>query len=74
MIKVYFKDGRIFEYKLDCEVKAFEHIDKIRKDGYRSVVGGVLTWYGPHYIDKIKFSPIETCFELTEFPDSVKGS
>jgi len=46
---------------------------KIWEGGYRSVSDGNLTWYGPHYIDKIKYKPAKDEV-LSNYPDIVCGT
>jgi hypothetical protein len=74
VLSVYFKDGRVFEYKVSDCITARAHMDKIWQNGYRSVADGCLQWYGPHYIDKMKFTPDSNDEVLSKFPDIVRGT
>jgi hypothetical protein len=71
MLSVYFKDGRVFAYPVASEAQAREHMGKIWAGGYRHVEAGALTWFGPHYIDKIKYQGQDVS---TGYPDSVRGT
>ena len=74
MLQIYFKDGRVFSYPVESDVKAREHMEKIWDTGYRSTCDGNLTWYGRHYIDKIKYVPMEGTKLSTNFPDECRGT
>ena len=62
LIKVYLKNagGGGFEYIINektsalLNVKAREHIGQIWANGYRHCNKGVLEFFPPHWIDKIK--------------------
>jgi len=71
LIVVYFKDGRIFEYEVCDMNKAREHMSKIWELGYRTVREGVLEWFGPHYIDKMKYLGDDA---QTSYPDIIRGT
>ena len=59
-LRVYFKDGRTFDHQVLTESVAREYMSKILKEGYRCREIGEhdLSWYGPHYIDKITMKEI----------------
>jgi hypothetical protein len=50
---VYFKNGNVYDYKVENAQKAREHAEKIWTAGYRVKVGNRHEWFGTHYIDKI---------------------
>lgn len=68
-IMVYFKDGRVFEYEVTDIAKARDHMAKIWELGYRHVKNGTLEWFGPHYLDKIKYVGDDS---QTNHPDSTQ--
>lgn len=77
-IRVYMRyGGAIFEYEImeeteeELGVKAREHIAAISQGGYRHNNGkGVLEWFPPHWIDKIK---VEGKIPTT-YPDRCLGT
>ena len=70
---IYFKDGRVFSYVVADAAQARAHMGKIWETGYRSTSDGTLQWYGPHYIDKIKYYPADNEI-LTIYPDACRGT
>lgn len=70
-LMIYFHDGRVFEYNVDSAVRARAHMDKIWKYGFRSTADGDLTWYGPHYIDRIRYVGSDAA---SNYPDTVRGT
>ena len=70
---IYFKDGRVFEYSVSKGTDARAHMSKIWETGYRSTSDGTLQWYGPHYIDKMKYIPDQDEV-LSNYPDEVRGT
>lgn len=70
-LMIYFKDGRVFSYNVSDSTRARAHMAKIWEGGYRSTADGDLTWYGPHYIDKIVYKGDDAS---TNFPDTVRGT
>lgn len=68
---IYFKDGRVFSYKVSDSIRARAHMAKIWESGYRSTSDGNLTWYGSHYIDKIVYQGDDAS---SNFPDTVRGT
>jgi hypothetical protein len=67
-IYIYFKNGNMFQYKVESAIKAREHAEKIFTTGYRVMVGNRHEWFGPHYIDKICWDGVD------ETPLAVKYS
>ena len=63
-MEIYFKNGNIYRYKVANAEKAREHADKIWTTGYRvdtsTEDNEEHTWYGPHYLDKIKWTGKDT--------------
>ena len=56
VIQVYIDNGNVFQYEVEGEAKAREHMAAITETGYRSVhfkEGNVLTWYPAHRIVKV---------------------
>lgn len=72
-LMIYFKDGRVFEYPVADSIVARAHMSKIWESGYRSTSDGNLSWYGPHYIDKMKYQP-DKDEVLSNYPDLVRGT
>ena len=70
-LNVYFKDGRVFSYDVDTSVKAREHMAKIWAGGYRHCDGTLVEWFGPHYLDKLKYVGDDA---TTNYPDKVQGT
>ena len=77
-VKVYLRDagGATFEYDIEeadagaLTAKAREHVGKIASDGYQHCANGVLEWFGPHWIDKVKVvGSIQT-----SYPDRPSGT
>lgn len=73
MLSIYFKDGRVFSYEVGDSKQARAHMAKIWESGYRSTSDGTLQWYGPHYTDKIKYTP-DKDEVITNYPDTVRGT
>lgn len=71
MLKIYFKDGRVFSYSVDSADRARAHMAKIWESGYRSTSDGTLSWYGPHYLDKIVYTGSDVS---TNYSDKVQGT
>jgi hypothetical protein len=76
-VRVYMKSGgAIFEYDLEADdagaltAKAREHLAKIADGGYRHCANGVLEWFPPHWIDKVKI----TGGIQTSYPDRCSGT
>lgn len=67
-VSVYVDDGRVFEY-LCAPEKGREHAGAIVATGYRSVRSGVLEWYPPHRITKVKVTGQDT-----SYTDTVRGT
>ena len=70
VINVYLDDGRVFEYPVEGAGKAREHAGAIVATGYRHSNDGVLEWYPPHRIVKVKC----TGDVDTDYPDDVRGT
>ncbi|GAG00273.1 unnamed protein product [marine sediment metagenome] len=77
LIRVYLKNGVVFEYEVrgeregEAAAKAREHVYAIATTGYRHNDGvSELTWYAPHWIDKIKIVGTVP----TNYPDRVMGT
>lgn len=71
LLNIYFKDGRVFSYPISDAITARAHMAKIWEGGYRSTTNDRLTWYGPHYIDKIVYTGDDA---TTNYPDKVRGT
>jgi len=78
LIKVYLRNagGAVFSYSVtaptseDLTVKAREHVGQIMASGYRHCSNGVLEYFPPHWIDKIKVvGDIHT-----DYPDVPSGT
>lgn len=77
-ISVYLRNagGAKFSYPIaansleELTVKAREHLGQIAMGGYRHCAGGVLEWFPPHWIDKVK---IEGKIS-TGYPDKMSGT
>jgi hypothetical protein len=69
-IKVYLKSGIVYEYGVSTPEKGREHCFKIMQEGYRHNDGKEFTWFGPHWIDKIKIDPAPS----TSYPDKESGT
>lgn len=55
-LQIYLKDGNVFGYEVENAWKAREHAQKIWETGLRcQTEEDEHTWYGPHWIDKIKW-------------------
>ena len=65
----YLDDGRVFSYECDSRGSR-EHASEIIKTGYRSSGNGVLEWFPPHRIRKVKVIGGDT----TEYTDTVTGT
>ncbi len=76
-IQVYFKSGQKFVYTIQAETteelasKAREHEYAIMQTGFRHVGPNEHTWYGVHWIDKIKVVGIDV---LTTYQDMATGT
>lgn len=70
-LHIYFHDGRVFYYPVADATQARAHMDKIWARGYRSTANGDLSWYGPHYLDKIVYKGDDAS---TNYPDQVRGT
>lgn len=60
-VRVYLRTGgACFEYDIEeptaeaLTAKAREHLGAIQQGGYRHCDNGVLEWFPPHWIDKVK--------------------
>lgn len=59
-IRVYLKSSQVFEYTIDAPTKeelgskAREHEYAIMTSGFRHSGVGEHTWYGVHWVDKVK--------------------
>jgi hypothetical protein len=59
-VQVYTTDGNIYEYEVESEEKARDHMDKIVESGYRRKENeNTLVWYPPQYILKVKAKPFK---------------
>ena len=78
IVKVYLRDagGTTFQYEIvapdagTLTVKAREHLGQIAAGGYRHCANGVLEWFPPHWIDKVKV----TGDISTSYPDTPGGT
>ena len=78
LIKVYLRNagGACFEYAINAEtedelnVKVREHLGQIAAGGYRHCSKGILEWFPPHWIDKVKILGDVT----TNYPDKPSGT
>lgn len=73
IISVYLDDGRVYEYEVDNQASAREHLFAIVSTGYRSSQnnGSTLTHYPPHRITKVKATGDGV---TTSYPDTVRGT
>lgn len=76
-VKVYMKyGGATFEYDIESTdsalltAKAREHLAAIAQGGYRHCAEGILEWFPPHWIDKVKV----TGGIGTSYPDRCSGT
>jgi len=77
-VRVYLRNagGACYEYDIDAPdedaltAKAREHVGQIAAGGYRHCAGGVLEWFPPHWVDKVKV----TGGVLTSYPDRPSGT
>ena len=76
-VRVYLRTGgACFEYDIQAPncpaltVKAREHLGKIQAEGYRHCADGVLEWFPPHWLDKVKI----TGHIQTTYPDMPSGT
>lgn len=78
LIKVYLRNagGACFEYIIHAKssdtlnAKAREHLGQIAVGGYRHCSNGILEWFPPHWIDKVKI----TGDVSTKYPDWPSGT
>lgn len=70
-IHIYLDDGRVFEYEVSNPDKAREHASAIINTGYRHTAEGVLEYYPPHRILKVKATGEHID---TSYPDKVRGT
>jgi hypothetical protein len=68
-IYIYFKNGNVFQYKVDSAEKAREHADKIWETGYRVNIGNRHEWFGKHYIDKICWDGIDDTYLAKKYDE-----
>ena len=76
-VKVYMKrGGATYEYDIEVKdsgtltAKAREHLSAIAGGGYRHCASGILEWFPPHWIDKVKI----TGGIQTSYPDRCSGT
>ena len=70
-ISVYIDTGVVYEYSVESQDRAREHIHAIVKTGYRHTVVGKLTWWPPHRLDKVTATGKGIS---TSYPDDVRGT
>lgn len=76
-VEVYLKSGQKFVYTITAPAeeelmsKAREHMYAIFQTGYRHACGKEFTWYGPHWIDKVKVKGI---MHFSSYPDMARGT
>jgi len=75
-MEVYLKSGQKFSYIItavteeELASKAREHMYAIFQTGYRHACKKEFTWYGKHWIDKIKVKGID---HFSCYPDVASG-
>ena len=77
-VSVYLRNagGAKFMYDFEAEteeeltVKGREHLGQIATSGYRHCADGILEWFPPHWIDKVKI----TGGIQTSYPDRCSGT
>lgn len=58
-LQVCLVDGHAYEYEVEDELKAKDHMDSIIQNGYMRVDNAVAVWYAPHLIEKIIATPFQ---------------
>ena len=70
-IKVYMKDGRVFEYDVE-DAKAREHAGRIVTEGYRNLTGDMMEYYPVHTVFKVTFKMTAPDTQATQYKAVVK--
>ena len=66
-LRIYLDDGRVCVYDHINSMKAREHASAIIKGGLRHNDGGMVEWYPPHRISKVKWESDGTTSYLSRF-------
>lgn len=77
-VVIYLKGGTVHQYDIAAEheeqlgPKAREHCYAIISGGFRANSGnGDFTWFGPHWVDKVK---VENCNVATKYSTTPTGT
>jgi len=69
-LQIYLDDGRVCEYDHINSMKAREHASAIIKSGLRHNDGGMVEWYPPHRISKVKWESDGTTNYISKFRET----